>query len=72
MARLRFSTDRRILSTENNGYAQGIRDENLWDKELIDTEIPAADIIPIKANEAGVKKRSVYNEPGFKHQAGGY
>lgn len=70
MSKLKFPTDRQINSTENNGYAEGVRDENLWEKDLIDTEIPEADILPIKTNETGVEKRPVYNEQGYKYQIG--
>ena len=35
-----FPNDRTVISTENNGFAGGERDENLIDEELLETEIP--------------------------------
>jgi len=70
MTRLKFPTDRRINSTENNGYAEGVRDENLVEKDLLDTEIPETDLIPSLTDETGVKKRPVYNEEGYTNHPG--
>ena len=38
-----FPNDRTVISTENNGFAGGERDENLIDEELLETEIPLDD-----------------------------
>jgi len=70
MAKLKFPTDRMINSTENNGYAKGLRDENLIEKNLIDTEIPETDLIPALTDETGIGKRPVYNEEGYIHHPG--
>ena len=32
-----FPNDRTVISTENNGFAGGERDENLIDEELLET-----------------------------------
>ncbi|MFR6352135.1 MAG: hypothetical protein ACLUNN_07485 [Alistipes finegoldii] len=42
-----------VISTENNGFAGGERDENLIDEELLETEIPLDDRIPDAAHEDG-------------------
>ena len=46
-----FPNDRTVISTENNGFAGGERDENLIDEELLETEIPLDDRIPDAAHE---------------------
>ncbi len=65
MNKIKFPTDRQILSTENNGYADGTRDESLWPKDLVDTEIPETDAVIEAYDEDGTEDREVYDEEGF-------
>lgn len=66
-----FPNDRTVISTENNGFAGGERDENLIDEELLETEIPLDDRIPDAAHEDGENDRPVYDEEGYRHDPGG-
>ncbi|MDL2256298.1 hypothetical protein LJC38_06910 [Parabacteroides sp. OttesenSCG-928-K15] len=68
MKKLRYTTDRMINSTENNGYAEGYRDENLIEQNLLDTEIPEDDMIPDVVSETRVAGREVYNEEGYGYE----
>jgi len=70
MSKLKFPTDRKINSTDNNGYAEGFRDENLLQKDLLDTEIPEDDLLPEEMHETGEKNRDIYNEEGYTHDPG--
>lgn len=70
MKKVQYRADRKINSTENNGYAAGVRDEQLVTKDLIDTEIPDTDILPQAINETGEEMREVYNEEGFTNRPG--
>ena len=66
-----FPNDRTVISTENNGFAGGERDENLIDEELLETEIPLDDRIPDAAHEDAENDRPVYDEEGYRHDTGG-
>lgn len=66
-----FPNNRTVISTENNGFAGGERDENLIDEELLETEIPLDDRIPDAAHEDGENDRPVYDEEGYRHDPGG-
>ena len=66
-----FPNDRTVISTENNGFAGGERDENLIDEELLETEIPLDDRIPDAAHEDAENDRPVYDEEGYRHAPGG-
>ena len=66
-----FPNDRTVISTENNGFAGGERDENLIDEELLETEIPLDDRIPDAAHEDAENDRPVYDEEGYRHDPGG-
>lgn len=70
MKKVQYRTDRQINSTENNGYAVGVRDENLVSKDLIDTEIPETDVLPKAIRETGEEPRETYNEEGFTNIKG--
>lgn len=70
MSKLRFSSDRSINTTENNEYAEGYRDENLIEKDGIDSEIPLDDEIPDIVNESGEEDRPIYNEEGYENDPG--
>lgn len=64
--KVQYPTDRQINSTENNGYAEGYRDENLVSKDLLDTEISEDDMLPKAVRENDEAIRDTYNEEGFK------
>ena len=66
-----FPNDRTVISTENNGFAGGERDENLIDEELLETEIPLDDRIPDAAHEDAENDRPVYDEEGYRYDPGG-
>ena len=48
MGKIEFSTDRRVISTQNNGFAGNERDETLIDENLLETEIPLDDTSPTR------------------------
>ncbi len=61
-------TDRQIMSTENNGYAEGVRDENLWPEDILNSEMPLSDGIPDPEDDrTGLENREVYNEEGYEN-----
>lgn len=70
MERLKYRNDRTILSTDNNGLAGNQRDENLWEEDLIDTQIPVDDRIPDGVDEIVEDDRPVYDEQGYRHNPG--
>lgn len=63
-----FPADRMINTTGTNEYATDMRDETLWDKDLIDTDVAVADEIPDMVNEHGLEERPIYDENGFRHE----
>lgn len=63
-------SDRVIDSTDNNEYADGDRDENFWEEDIIDTEIPVDDTIPGGLDETGEGHRPEYHEEGFREDIG--
>ncbi|MCD7962024.1 MAG: hypothetical protein LUF90_00340 [Rikenellaceae bacterium] len=67
MSIIEFPTDRIIDSTENNEFAEGTNDENLWKEDIVDTQISSDDRIPDVTNETGIEDTPVYNENGYKH-----
>lgn len=68
MGALEYTTDRQIISTDNNEFSDGDRDENLWDEDLTDTDIPTDDDIPDGVNESRERPRPEYDEEGFRHK----
>ncbi|MDL2223861.1 hypothetical protein LJB92_00935 [Bacteroidales bacterium OttesenSCG-928-M06] len=66
MKHFKFETDRTIDSTENNEYVEGLRDENLVEENLIDTEIPFSDEIPDIIRETKEDDRPLYDEEGYR------
>ena len=62
--------DRTIDSTDNNEYADGDRDETLWDADIVDTEIPLDDAIPDALDEYNESPRPLYSEDGFRRNIG--
>jgi hypothetical protein len=58
-------SDYTINSTDTNEYADGGRDETLWEEDIIDTEIPLDDMIPGAEGEYG-NPRPEYSEDGFR------
>lgn len=70
MNQVKFRNDRAVLSTENNSLAGSERDENLWEEDLIDTQIPVDDRIPDGVDEIVEDDRPVYDEQGYRHKPG--
>ena len=66
-----FPNDRTVISTENNGFAGGERDENLIDEELLETEIPLDDRIPDAAHEYAEHDHHVYEKESYRYDPGG-
>lgn len=60
-----MDTDRQVLSTDNNEFAEGLNDENLWEEDIVDINIPIADDIPDGVDETGIADRDPYNENGY-------
>lgn len=71
MGKIEFSTDRRVISTQNNGFAGNERDETLIDENLLETEIPLDDSIPDAVHETEEAERPVYDEEGYRNDPGG-
>jgi len=67
MAILEFPDDRIVDSTDTNEYAEGLRDENLIEEDLIDTEVATEDRIPGAVNETAEGNRPLYDEEGYRH-----
>lgn len=70
MKNVKFRNDRTVLSTDNNGLAGNERDENLWEEDLVDTQIPLDDRIPDGVDEIAGDVRPVYDEEGYHHDPG--
>lgn len=66
MKHFEFETDRTIDSTENNEYVEGMRDENLVQENIWDSEIPFTDEIPEAVKEDQEDDRPLYNEEGYR------
>lgn len=64
-----FTTDRTVDSTGNNEYAEGMRDENLWDDDLIDTDVSIDDRVPDAVGETNASDRPLYDEQDYRHNA---
>lgn len=60
-----YFSDYTINSSDTNEYADGDRDENLWEEDLLDVDIPDDDLIPEAAGEYG-GQRPEYNEEGYR------
>ena len=63
MAEIRIRSDRRGDSTDNNGFADGTRDETAIAADLTE-EVSVDEEIPEALDEAGVGHRPVYDEAG--------
>lgn len=70
MGILRMPSDRIVDSTDNNEYAEDMRDENLVGEDLWDSEIPEDDEIPDGIDELGEGERPLYDEEGYEHEPG--
>lgn len=66
MKSIEYDSDRTVDSTENNEYNEGLRDENLLEENLLDTEIPIDDEIPEALRETREKDRPLYDEDGYR------
>ncbi len=65
MAEIRVHSDRTVDSTDNNGFADGTRDETRIDADLLE-EISVDEEIPEALDEAGVGNRPFYDETGLR------
>ena len=65
MAEIRIRSDRRVDSTDNNGFADGTRDETAIAADLTE-EVSVDEEIPEALDEAGVGHRPVYDEAGVR------
>ncbi|MDR1671201.1 MAG: hypothetical protein LBR57_01635 [Alistipes sp.] len=58
-------TDRRSLSTDTNEYATGLNDENEWEEDIVDYDIPIDDILDDYLAGETDDSRYLYNERGY-------
>lgn len=73
MSEFEFATDRTIISTENNEYATGLRDENEAPVDLVEPYTVIDDIIPEAVHENGENPRPLYDENGnYRGRYGDY
>ncbi len=66
MSLLKIINDRKIDSTENNDFAEGYQDENLWEQDQTDTEISLDNILTDEF-ETPEDNGPVYNESGYEN-----
>ena len=53
-----------MLSTDNNEYATGLNDENRWEENIMDYDVPLDDYL-----DGGEGDREfIYNESGFDRE----
>jgi hypothetical protein len=57
--------DRQIFSTDNNEYAEGLNDENLWEEEILDYDVAMDDDTGQYCATLDERKRPLYSENGF-------
>lgn len=57
--------DRQIFSTGNNEYATGLNDENEWQENIVDYDIPMDDEIADYFEDPDEAARPLYNETGY-------
>ncbi len=60
--------DRRMMSTDNNEYAMGLNDENEWDENIMDYEVPLDDRLDDYLSEERDNENALYNESGFDRE----
>jgi hypothetical protein len=60
--------DRQIFSTDNNEYAEGLNDENLWEEEILDYDVPLDDEIGEYCSTLDEHRRPLYTENGFDEE----
>ncbi len=65
-----YSPDRHALSTDNNEFAEGVRDETRWDSDLVDIDIATDDVLSNTLDEDLRNDRPLYDEEGFRHNTG--
>ena len=70
MNKIELPTDRIIDATDNNEYAEGLRDEGLSEEEMMNTEIPLSEDIIDDFDESGEGERPLYNEEGYRDESG--
>jgi hypothetical protein len=57
--------DRRAFSTDTNEYATGLNDENEWEENIVDTEVPMDELIDDYLSGDNSDDPWLYNETGF-------
>ncbi len=62
-------SDFTINSSDTNEYADGQRDENLWEENILDTDVPLDDLVPEAVGEYG-NPRPEYSEDGYRKDIG--
>jgi hypothetical protein len=60
-------SDRHAFSTDTNEYATGLNDENEWDENIMDYDIPFDDRIDDRYGEFD-NSEYVYNESGYDRE----
>ena len=59
--------DRRMFSTDTNEYATGLNDENRWDENIMDYDVPLEDYLDdngddsLLYNESGLYRERIYS-----------
>jgi hypothetical protein len=57
--------DRRMFSTDTNEYATGLNDENEWQENIMDYDIPLDMSLDGRNADGEYDENLVYNESGF-------
>lgn len=65
MTKLKLPADHLVDSTDTNEYAEGLRDEDLAESYLYDTDVAVDDYIPDGVNENEDGDRPLYDEQGY-------
>jgi hypothetical protein len=60
--------DRQIFSTNNNEYAEGLNDENLWEKGILNVDVALDDEIGEYYATPDVRERPLYIENGYDEE----
>jgi hypothetical protein len=60
--------DRRAYSTDTNEYATGLNDENEWEEDILDDEIPLDNRLDDYLSGETEDNPRLYNESGFDRE----
>lgn len=58
-------SDRHKFSTDNNEYASGINDENEWEENIVDYDVPLDERLDDYLDDSDRDDKNLYNETGF-------